>query len=124
MELTREEAQLLAELGFVGISRGRNRDAEMVFYALYRMRPKEEAAIVGLAMARLSQGNPAGALAVLTEARQTETVMAFAAVAHGSLGDLASARELAEELDEIGAPEALRAIARSAAQADQEETTS
>jgi len=107
-------ARLLAEVGFLGISRGLAGPAEVVFAALGRLRPQDEVAAVGLAMVALAQGAPARAVAALRAAPQSEAVMAFRAVAHARLGERAVAQELLADLESGGAAPELIEIARGA----------
>lgn len=114
IDLNTKGARLLAEIGFLGLSRDLPQHAEVVFAALARLRPAEEAGPVGLAMARLAAGDAQGAVRVLSQARPSETVIAFSCLAHAQLGDRAMARELRDELEDMDAPQALRDIAEGA----------
>jgi hypothetical protein len=114
IDLNTQGARLLAEIGFLGLSRGVPQHSEVVFAALTRLRPGEEAGHIGLAMARLAADDAKGAVQVLSRARQSETVIAFACLAHARLGDREMAQELRDELVDMGAPQALREIADGA----------
>ena len=109
-----EAARLLAEVGFLGLSRGLQTNAEVVFTCLRGLRPDDEAGHIGLALSRLSDNDAAGALETLKAARQTEAVMAFCCLAHMRVGDKAAAQELREELAAMGAAKDLQEIATAA----------
>lgn len=114
IDLNTQGARLLAQIGFLGLSRNLPQHSEVVFAALTRLRPTEEAGPIGLAVARLSAGDAQGATRILAKARQSETVIAFSCLAHAQLGDRATAQELRDELEDMGAPAALRDIADGA----------
>jgi hypothetical protein len=114
IDLNTQGARLLAEIGFLGLSRNLPQHSEVVFAALARLRPGEEAGHIGLAMSRLAAGDAQGAVNVLAQARQSETVVTFACLAHAQLGDREMVQELYDELVDMGAPEALREIAEGA----------
>ncbi|MCL3883301.1 DUF1039 domain-containing protein [Marivita sp. GX14005] len=113
--LDSDAVKVLADIGFLGISRGRPEEAARIFEALTLIRPDEEVGPVGLAMARLGAGDPAAARQALSQAPQTEAVMAFTCVALARQGDRAGAREIFEELDTIAPGSELTGIARAAA---------
>lgn len=116
IEIDSDEARLLVEIGFLGLGRGMPEAAEVVFSAISRLRPGQEAGPVGLALVALAQGAPERAVAILRAAPQTEAVLAFRAMAHARLGDRSMARELRDELRDMGADGALVTIAEDAAQ--------
>ena len=89
IEVSTEEAKLLAEIGFVGIGRDFAGPSKIVFMALGRVRPDEEAAPIGLALVALAQKEPQRAVSVLRDAPQTEAVIAFRAIAYAQVGEIA-----------------------------------
>lgn len=112
--LDTQAARLLAEIGFLGISRGLIQPSEVVFAALARVRVEDDAPAIGLAMVALAQGAPDRAANVLQHARQSEPVMAFRAIAHAQLGERDIATDLLADLEAGNAPEHLLDIARDA----------
>ncbi|WP_163850647.1 hypothetical protein [Pseudooceanicola aestuarii] len=114
IELNTEGYKLLAEIGFLGISRGMAQQAEVVFSALHRLRPEEETGPIGLALTHLAANEAQAAVQVLEKARQSDTIIAFRCLAHARLGDRDTARELRDELHETGAAETLTAMADGA----------
>lgn len=114
--LDTQAARLLAEIGFLGISRGLAEPSEVVFMALRRVRPDDEAPAIGLAMVALAQGAPDRAVAALRHARQSEAVLAFRSMAHAQIGEREIAEDLLAELEVGNAAEHLIEIARDALQ--------
>jgi hypothetical protein len=107
IELKAEAVRLFAEIGFLGLGRGRTAEAEVIFDMLRVLRPSEEAGAIGAALTALAAGRPDSAVKLLKVADQTPAVMAFAAMAHARLGESAQARALIEDLEAMGAEPAL-----------------
>jgi predicted Zn-dependent protease len=114
IELKAEAVRLFAEIGFLGLGRGRTAEAETIFEMLRALRPSEEAGAVGSAMAALAVNRPDSAIKLLKAAEQTPAVMAFSALAHARLGESALARALVEDLEAMGAEPALLDMAQGA----------
>jgi len=114
IDVSTEEAKLLAEIGFLGIGRGLPAPSAAVFEALANARPDQEAGPIGLALASLAMQAPDRAVEALRRAPQSETVIAFRVVAHAQLGERAVAQELRDELAEAQADPALLEMADGA----------
>lgn len=114
--LNTDAVKLLANIGFLGLSRNQPAASEAIFSVLCQLRPREEVGAVGSAMVALAANKPEIAIERLRRAEQTPSVVAFLAVAYGSLGEHAQAAELAEELEAMSAEKELVEIARSASQ--------
>lgn len=110
-----EDLRLLAEIGFLGIGRGRAAEAAAIFAFLRLQRPDLEAGHVGGALSELAQGRPAEAAEMLRNAPQTESVLAFRALAHGRAGDRRMAQEILGDLGFMRAGMAVMEIAEGAA---------
>ncbi len=119
IEIDGATARLLAEIGFLGISRGLTGPSEVVFAALARLRPQDEVSAIGRALVALAQDAPDRAVAALRAVPQSEAVLAFRCVAHARLGERAEAEELLAELEVGGAPAELVEIGRGALAAAQ-----
>ncbi|MGR3483850.1 MAG: tetratricopeptide repeat protein [Paracoccaceae bacterium] len=112
--LDTEAVRRLADIGFLGISRGRFDDAEAVFAALRVTRPQHEIGPLGTAVARLGRDDPAGAWEVLRDAPQTEAVMAFGCIAALRAGERGLAEDLYEELSDRSPDGPLTQLAQAA----------
>ena len=114
MTINADEARLLAQIGFLGISRGALVDSKMIFEALSANRPDQEVGAIGRALIELGAGNPAAARDILAKARQSEAVMSFSVLANVLLGERDQAAEILGELEDIGASDEMIQMARSA----------
>lgn len=114
-DIAADDLRLLAEIGFLGIGRGRHAEAAEIFALLRRMRPDQEAGHVGAAVAALAAGHVDQAAQILRAAPQTEAVMAFRALVHDRAGDRRLAAGLIEDLGFMRAGQAAMDIAGSAA---------
>lgn len=65
MPVPREDLQLLAEIGFLAVSRGQIVQGEKIFKALELARPASVGGYVGLAVAQVFGGRPRDALGTL-----------------------------------------------------------
>lgn len=113
-DIAADDLRLLAEIGFLGIGRGRQDDAAAIFALLRRMRPEQEAGFVGGAVAALAVGHTDQAAQLLRAAPQTEAVMAFRALVHDRAGDRRLAEGLIEDLGFMRASPAVMDIAGAA----------
>lgn len=114
MNLDRDAARLLAEIGFLGIGRGEGADAADIFATLRLLRPQDDAGPIGLALAALGAGACDQAQDILARAPQTEAVVAFAVMAHAMGGDRAQAELLCEDLRAMHPDAGLVAMAEAA----------
>jgi hypothetical protein len=114
IELKADAVRLFAEIGFLGLSRGHTGQAETIFDMLRSLRPGEEAGAVGMALTALAADRPDSAIKALKSAQQTATVIAFSALAHARLGEVAAARALVEDLEAMGAEATLLDMAQGA----------
>lgn len=114
IELRADAVRLFAEVGFLGLGRGLPKEAGIIFDMLSALRPGEEAGAIGLALSALAENHPDQAIKTLKRGAQTPAVMAFSALAHGRLGEVAAARTLIEDLEAMGADSALVDMARGA----------
>lgn len=114
IELKADAVRLFAEIGFLGLGRGRTAEAEVIFDMLQTLRPNEEAGAVGGALTALAVNRPDSAIRMLKGAEQTHAVMAFSALAHARLGESAQARALIEDLEAMGADPGLLELAQGA----------
>lgn len=112
-DLAADDLRLLAEIGFLGIGRGRAAEAEVIFALLRRMRPDQEAGHVGGALAAMAAGRLDQAAQMLRSAPQTESVLAFRALVHERAGDRRMAAGLIEDLGFMQARPAAMDIARA-----------
>lgn len=113
-DIAADDLRLLAEIGFLGIGRGRHDDAGAIFALLRRMRPDQEAGFVGGALVALAGGHTDQAAQMLRAAPQSEPVMAFRALVHDRAGDRRLADGLIEDLGFMQAAPAVMEIARAA----------
>ena len=113
-DIAADDLRLLAEIGFLGIGRGRHAEAAAIFALLRRMRPEQEAGHVGSALAALAAGQVDQAGQILRAAPQTESVIAFRALVHDRAGDRRLAAGLIEDLGFMRAGPAAMEIAGAA----------
>ncbi len=118
IKLSTEYARLFAELGYLGISRQCFSASEKIFTMLNHMRPNEEAGVIGLALIALGENAPQKAVDHLKAAKPTPTVLTFLTVACSRLGSHREAKELAQELIDMGADDDLITIAQGAITTD------
>lgn len=109
------DLRLLAEIGFLGIGRGRPAEAAAIFAFLRAQRPELEAGHVGGALSELAADRVTEAAALLRAAPQTEAVLAFRALVHGRAGDRRMAQEILGDLGFMRAGMAAMEIAEAAA---------
>ena len=102
--LSSEDARLLAELGFLGVSRGMAREADAVFKALALARPGGEAAAIGRALVLMGAGDARAAAAILRNAPPTDAVAAFTALALARAGEREDAAERLEDVADGSGP--------------------
>ena len=112
--LDADTTRSLAEIGFLGLSRGRTVEAARIFDALHAIRPADEVGAIGRALCLMAQGKPDLAASVLRDATQTPCVMAFACLALARNGDRAAAAEIDAEIAEIAPGSQAHEIARAA----------
>lgn len=93
-----EDLRLLAEIGFLGIGRGQPIEAAAIFAFLRMQRPDLEAGHVGGALSEMALGRLKEAVEMLRVAPQTESVLAFRALAYGRSGDQRMAQEILGDL--------------------------
>ncbi|MFN3146703.1 MAG: hypothetical protein ACE368_16355 [Paracoccaceae bacterium] len=105
--------RMMADIGFLGISRGRFDDAATVFAALRAVRPDEDVGVIGGAVACLGTRDVAGALRILRAARQSETVLAFSCVALMQDGQRDAARDILADLEATAPDSPLTEMARA-----------
>ncbi len=113
-----EDVRLLAEIGFLGIGRGKAAEAAVIFASLCDLRPEAEAGHVGAALADLSLGRIDAAEARLRSAPQSEAVIAFRALVLGRMGERRKSDDLMADLKFMRAGQAVTDIARGAALTD------
>lgn len=113
-DIAADDLRLLAEIGFLGIGRGRAAEAEAIFALLRRMRPDQEAGHVGGALAAMAGGRLDEAAQMLRTAPQTEAVLAFRALVHERAGDKRMSAGLIEDLGFMRASPAAMDIAKAA----------
>ena len=114
IKLKADAVKLFAEIGFLGLGRGRTAEAAVIFDMLLALRPSDEVGAIGSALSALAVNRPDSAVRVLKSAEQTPAVMAFSAMAHARLGETAQARALIEDLEAMGVEPALLDMAQGA----------
>lgn len=122
MDLDRDSTSLLAQIGYLGISRGAPALSAVVFEALHALRPGEDAGTIGLALTHMSKGDPASAARLLEQSAQSEASLAFRVLAHVAIGERAMAAEIFEDLKSMDAPAHLITMAAGALSPEAAET--
>ncbi len=93
-----DELKLLADIGFIAVSRGLFDHASAIFDALKAMRPEAEAAFLGQGMIDILRGAPVDAITTLKNAPRTDAVYTFLGIALMQAGDLEEGRKLLEDV--------------------------
>ncbi len=109
--ISSEELKLLADIGFVAVSRGLFDHASAIFEALKAMRPDGEAGYLGLGMIDILRGTPAAAVTTLQSAPRTDAVYTFLGIALMQSGDINAGRRVLEDVRATAADTPLARIA-------------
>ena len=107
--LNSEELKLLADIGFIAVSRGLSNHAGAIFDVIREMRPEQEAGFLGHGMIKILEGNASEALKDLEAAPKTDGVLTFLGIAYIQTGNAQKGKELLEEVtaSAVGTPFAL-----------------
>lgn len=98
VSLTREEAQSLAQIGFLAISRQMTSQATEIFDALRTLKPDQEVGYIGMAAIALSNRQPEDAYTILRAGPPTDAIASFKILALQQSGRTAAARVNAVDL--------------------------
>jgi predicted Zn-dependent protease len=111
VEMKADDVRMLAELGFVALSRGRNDEAAAIFAGVQAARPAQEAGFIGSSFVHLARGELDAAIKTLRSLPPSDTARTFLAMALNRSGDRAAAREILNEvvLSAGGSPDAVLA---------------
>lgn len=114
---TREDRQLLAEIGFMAIGGGFPAAAALIFEAVEIVSPAGapnlEAARIGRALAALGLGCPDDAVAILRAAPPSDAVAVYLGMALARAGAREEAEEVLSDLLATGPDEAHAELARA-----------
>jgi tetratricopeptide (TPR) repeat protein len=92
------DARLLAELGFIALSAGLDRDAAAIFDGLRAARPREEAGPLGLAMVHMARGELDDAVTLLRRLPPSDAAQTYLGLALVRRGDLDEAQTILERV--------------------------
>lgn len=110
MELDAEATRRLADIGFLGVSRGKFIEALTIFELLAAVRPDQEVGPIGASVALMAMGHPAKAHEMLRAAHQTPAVMTFGCLALVKSGNRTAAEDLREDLSDVATGSPLLAL--------------
>jgi hypothetical protein len=91
-------ARLMADVGFMAISRGFDTEALVIFDGLTAARPTQEAGPLGRALVHLLRDEIDEAARLLRALPPSDAALSFLALAKSRSGDKAAARELLENV--------------------------
>lgn len=91
--LDTNDVKLLVELGFVALSAGLLKEAEVIFTGVKSARPAGEAGPLGLALLRMAQGNLDEAISILKAQRRSVAAKTFLGLALARHGDRKQAQK-------------------------------
>lgn len=96
--LQAEDVRVLADLGFMAISRGLDKEAESIFGGVMAARPDNEAGYIGKALVKLYRSELEQAIAILRKLPPTDTARLFLGMALGRAGQPDDARAILSDL--------------------------
>lgn len=106
-----EPVRALVDVGFIALSRGLDRHAEVIFRGVAAARPDNETGPMGLALVELLRGDPATAARMLKSLPPSDQVLTFYGLALMRLGDRTGAAEVLDRLVATTSDEAVLALA-------------
>lgn len=107
-----EDVQLLADVGFLSISRGFDTHAEMIFKGLQGVRPAQEAGYLGEAMVLLFRKDYEKAITLLKKLPPTDGVSTFMGLALMQMGAREDAMEVFSDVIQTASGTPFAEIAR------------
>lgn len=109
-----DDVRMLADIGFLALSRGLDRHALAIFEGVRALRPAQEAGPLGIAMVQLHRGEVDAAVATLRGLRPSDAALTFLGLALARQGAQGEARALLSEVVTSAPDTPLAAIAREA----------
>lgn len=110
------DARLLAELGFIALSAGLDKDAAAIFEGLRAARPKEEAGSLGIAMVYMAKGELDDAIALLRQLPPSDAAQTYLGLALARRGDAGEAHMILERVVRTAPGTPFAELARAALQ--------
>ncbi len=92
--LKQDDIRMLADIGFIAVSRGFKEHALAIFEAVKVVRPKGEAGYLGMSMVDILDGNPGAAVEALSSAPRSVAVNTFLGIALVQSSDLEGGRQV------------------------------
>lgn len=111
-----EEVRLLADIGFMALSAGLFREAEVIFQGVDAARPNGEAGPIGLAMLRMADNDLEQAIAILKSQRRSVAAKAYLGLALARQGDRERARKTLKSVIDRAAESPFAALAEAGLQ--------
>jgi hypothetical protein len=93
-EMTSEDVRVLADLGYVALSRGLDQHAMAIFQGVKTARPQGEAGAIGIALVHLLRGDMDTAIKLLRGAGPGDAARTFLGIALARHGDVDEAKKL------------------------------
>ena len=109
-----DDVRLLADIGFLALSRGLDRHALAVFEGVQALRPTQEAGPLGVALVQLYRGELDDAVKGLRALKPSDAALTFLGLALSRQGAASEAREVLDEVLASAPDTPFAAIAREA----------
>lgn len=107
------DVRLLADIGFIALSAGLDREAEAIFGGVEAARPGQEAGPLGIAMVKMARNDLDGAVAVLRALAPSDAALTYLGLALARRGDEAEARQLLRGIVESASGTPFAALAEA-----------
>lgn len=111
--LKSEDVRLLADLGFIALSAGLEREAEAIFAGLKAARPGQEVGPLGLAMVQMARSDLDKAVATLRALPPTDAALTYLGLALARRGDSGEARSILKGVIETAPDTPFAALAEA-----------
>jgi hypothetical protein len=112
VELQADDVRALADIGFLALSRGLDKQAMAIFAGVKAARPEQEAGPLGIALVHMLRGELDIAVRMLRALPPSDTALTFLGMALARQGQVDEARGLLEEVAATAADTAAGKLAR------------
>ncbi|MEM7693051.1 MAG: hypothetical protein AAF318_01260 [Pseudomonadota bacterium] len=110
-----DDVRLLAEIGFLALSKGLTVEAERIFEGIAAVRPGQEVSAIGRGLTALAKGDANAAVTILRAGPKTDAVATYLALALAKAGETDAAKAQLTDIAEMALDPTFAAVARDAA---------
>ncbi len=107
-----QDIRLLAEIGFLALSKGMHAEAEAIFDGIAVVRPDQEVSFIGRGLVALARGDAHAAVAILRQGPKTDAVATYLALALARTGERDAAKEQLEDVADMASDPTFATAAR------------